>query len=188
MRLPDFQPVDVWRAILTSEAARRCGVLGASPRTYNELNVCINYNHMPVMPNKDSLTTKFFMLFQENDLVTYRDTTGAMISWKSYASCRAKHPGQKIDLTVTSHVPEAPASPSTHTLTPQYVLTLNQVNPMLVEVHSPAKNLHVDVMFAMALLDKIKHITLYSSKIVRVQVYHVTYATRESAIPAQCPR
>ena len=55
---------------------------------------------------------------------------------------------------------------------------------MLVEVHSPANNPDVDVMFAMALVGKIKHISLYSSKIARVRVYHVTYATRESAILA----
>ena len=53
---------------------------------------------------------------------------------------------------------------------------------MLVEVHSPANTPDVDVMFAMALLGKIKHITLYSSKIARVRVYHVTYATRQSSI------
>ena len=51
---PDFQPGYVCRAILTSRAACRCGVLGAVPRTYNKFYVCMNYNHMPVMPNKDS--------------------------------------------------------------------------------------------------------------------------------------
>ena len=60
---------------------------------------------------------------------------------------------------------------------------LNPENPPLVEVHCPANTADVDVMFAMALLGKIKHITLSSSKIARVRVYHVTYATRESAIP-----
>ena len=191
-RFPDFQPVDVWRTILTfffllvasphypwgtiltSEAARRRGVLEAIPRTYNEFHVCMNYNHMPVMPNKDSLTTMSFMLFQENNFVTHRDTTAAMISWGFSASWQAKHPGHKIDLSVISHTPEAPASPTTHTPTPQYVQTPNPVNPMLVVVHSPANNPDVDAMFAMALPGKIKHITLYSSKIARVQVYHVT--------------
>ena len=181
---PDFYPVDVWRAILTSEAARRCGVLGAIPHTYNKFYVCMDYNHMPVIPNKDSLTTMSFMLFQENNLVTYRGTTGAMISWGGYASWRAKHPGLKIDLPITRHAPEALASPTTPTLTPQYVPTPKPENPMLVEVHSPANTPDVDVMFAMGLLGKIKHITLYSSKIARVRVYHVTYATRESAILA----
>ena len=78
---PDFQPVDVWRVILTSEAARRSGVFGAIPCIYNEFFVCINYNHMPVMPNKHSLTTMSFMLFHENNFVTHRGTTSAMISW-----------------------------------------------------------------------------------------------------------
>ena len=55
---------------------------------------------------------------------------------------------------------------------------------MLVEVHLPANLPDVDVMFAMALLGRIKHITVYSSKIARVRVYHLTYATRESAILA----
>ena len=181
---PDFQPVDAWRAILTSQAARQCGVLGAIPRTYNEFYVCMNYNHMPVMPNKDSLTTMSFMLFQENKSVTYRGTTSAMISWDSYASWRAKHPGQKIDLSITRPAPEAPGSPNTRAPTPQYVPTPNPENPMLLEVHSPANTLDVDVMFAMALLSKIKHLTLYSPKIARVRVSHVTYATRESAILA----
>ena len=174
----------MWRAILTSEAARRCGVLGAIPCTYIEFYVCMNYNHMPVMPNKDSLTTMSFMLFQENNLVTYRGTTGAMISWGGYASRRAKHLGQKIDLSITRHAPEAPASPNTHTPTPQCVPKPSPENPMLVEVHSPANTPDVDVMFAMAVLGKIKHITLHSSKIARVRVYHVTYGTRGSAILA----
>ena len=69
------------------------------------------------MPNKDSLTTMPFMLFQENNLVTYRGTTGAMISWGGYASWRAKHPGQKIDLSITRHAPGAPASQETCTPT-----------------------------------------------------------------------
>ena len=181
---PDFQPVDVWRAILTREAVRRCCVLGASSRTYNKFHVCMNYNHMPAMPNKDSLTTMFFMLFQENNLVPYRGTTGAMISWGSYASRRAKHPGQQNDTSITRTAPESPASPNTRTPTPQYIPPPNPETPMLVEVHSAANTPDVDVMFAIALLGKIKHITLYSSKIARVQVYHVTYATRETAIPA----
>ena len=78
---PNFQPVDVWRAILTSEAACRCGVFGTISRPCNGFYVCMNYNHMPVMPNKDSLTKTGFMLFQENNLVTYRGTTCVMISW-----------------------------------------------------------------------------------------------------------
>ena len=55
---------------------------------------------------------------------------------------------------------------------------------MLVEVHSPANKPDMDVMFAMALLGKIKHISLYSSKIARVRVYHVTYVIQEYAILA----
>ena len=97
---PDFQQVDMRRAILTSEAARQCGVLGAIPRTYNEFYVCMTNNHMPVMPNKHSLTAMSFMLFQEDNLVIYRSTTGAMISSGGYASWRAKHPDQKIDLSI----------------------------------------------------------------------------------------
>ena len=144
----------------------------------------MNDNHMPVMPNKDSLTTISFMLLQENNLVTYKGTRGAMISWGRYASWRSKHSGDEIDQSITLHAPEAPASPTTRTATPHYVPTPNAVNPMLVEAHSPANSPGVDVMFTMALLGKIKHISLYSSKIARVRVYHVTYATQESAILA----
>ena len=141
----------MWRAILTSEAARRCGVLGAIPGNYKEFYVCMNYNLMPVMPNKESLTTMSFKLFQENNLLTYRGTPGAMIFWGGYASWRAKHSGHRIDLSITRHAPEALASPNSRTPTPQYVPAPNPENPTVVEVHSPANSTDVDVMFAMGL-------------------------------------
>ena len=40
---PDFKQIDVWKSLLTSEAARRCGILGAIPRTQHEKYVCMNY-------------------------------------------------------------------------------------------------------------------------------------------------
>ena len=37
---PDFKQIDVWKSLLTSEAARRCCILGAIPRTIHEFYVC----------------------------------------------------------------------------------------------------------------------------------------------------
>ena len=120
----------VWRAIVTSEAAHQYCVFGAIPRTYSEFNVCMNYSHIPVMLNEDSLTM----------MVTCWGTMGAIISWGGYALWRAKHLGQNVDLSITRQALGAPASPTTHTPTPQYLPTLKPVNPMLVEVHCPANN------------------------------------------------
>ena len=47
---PDFKQIDVWKSLLTSEAARRCGILGAIPRTYQEFYVCMNYHNIPLLP------------------------------------------------------------------------------------------------------------------------------------------
>ena len=77
---PDFKQIDVWKFLLTSEAARRCGILGAIPRTHHKFYVCMYYHNIPLLPQRDSLTSMSYMLFQENNLVTYRGTTGAMIS------------------------------------------------------------------------------------------------------------
>ena len=98
---PDFKQIDVWKSLLTSEAARRCGILGAIPRTQHEFYVCMNYHNIPLLPQRDSLASMSYMLFQENNLVTYRGTTGAMISWGGYTSWRSKHPGHKMDLSAS---------------------------------------------------------------------------------------
>ena len=77
---PDFKQIDVWKSLLTSEAARQCGILGAIPRTQHQFYVCMNYHNVSLLPQRDSLTSMSYMLFQENNRVTYRGTAGAMIS------------------------------------------------------------------------------------------------------------
>ena len=62
---PDFKQIDVWKSLLTSEAARQCGILGAIPRTQHEFYVCMNYHNTPLLPQRDSLTSMSYMLFQE---------------------------------------------------------------------------------------------------------------------------
>ena len=39
---PDFKQIDVWKSLLTSEAARQCGIVGAIRRTHHEFYVCMN--------------------------------------------------------------------------------------------------------------------------------------------------
>ena len=73
---PDFKQIDVWKSLLTSEAAPQSGILGAIPRTYQEFYMCMNYHNQPVLPQRDSLTSMSYMLFQGNNLVTYRGTAG----------------------------------------------------------------------------------------------------------------
>ena len=153
---PDFKQIDVWKSLLTSEAARQCGILGAIPRTQHEFYVCMNYHIIPLLPQRDSLTSMSYMLFQENTLVTYRGTTGAMISWGGYSSWRSKHPGHKMDLS---------ASPR--------------------NVHAPSSTPDVDVMFGVSLLGKVGHISLFSAPMAKVRVYRVKYAHHESALLAE---
>ena len=40
----------------------------------------MNYHNIPLLPQRDSLNSISYMLFQEDNLVTYRGTTGAMVS------------------------------------------------------------------------------------------------------------
>ena len=47
---PDFKQIDMWKSLLTSEAARGCGILGAIPRTQHEFYVCMNYHNIPLLP------------------------------------------------------------------------------------------------------------------------------------------
>ena len=54
---------DVWKSLLTSEAARRCGSLGAILRTQHEFYVCMHYHNTPLLPQRDSLTSMSYMLF-----------------------------------------------------------------------------------------------------------------------------
>ena len=98
---PDFRQIDMWKSLLTRDTARQCRILGASPRTYQEFYVCMNYHNIPLLPQRDSLSSMSYMLFQKNNLVTYRGTTGAMISWGWLSSWRSKHPGQRMDLFIS---------------------------------------------------------------------------------------
>ena len=61
----------------------------------------MNYHNIPLFPQRDSLTSMSYMLFKENNLVTYRGTTGAMITWGGFSSWRSKQPGQGMDLSVS---------------------------------------------------------------------------------------
>ena len=63
--------------------------------------MCMNYHNIPLLPQRDSLTSMSYMLFQENNLATYRGTTGAMISSGGYSWWRSKHPGYKMDLSAS---------------------------------------------------------------------------------------
>ena len=51
---PDFKQIDVWKSLLTSEVARRCGILGAIPRTQHEFYVCMNYHNTPLLPGAET--------------------------------------------------------------------------------------------------------------------------------------
>ena len=74
----------------------------------------MNYHNIPLLPQRDSLTSMSYMLFQENNQVTYRGTTGAMISWGGYSLWRSKHPGHKMDLSASPQnvYKDAPPPPS----------------------------------------------------------------------------
>ena len=61
----------------------------------------MNYHNISLLPQRDSLTSMSYMPFEENNLVTYRGTTGAMISCGGYSSWRFKHPGHKMDLSLS---------------------------------------------------------------------------------------
>ena len=182
---PDFKQTEVWKSLLTSEAARRCGILGAIPRTQHEFYVCMNYHNTPLLPQRDSLTSMSYMLFQENNLVTYRGTTGAMISWGGYSSWRSKHPGHKVDLSASPRKMHKDAPPPPSRVKACFNPLPEPPDPELVEVHAPSSTPDVDVMFGVSLLGKIRHISLFSAPIAKVRVYRVKYAHYESALLAE---
>ena len=173
------------KSLLTSKAARRCGILGAIPRTHHVFYVCMNYHNIPLLPKRDSLTSISYMLSQENNLVTYRATTAAMICWGGYSSWRSKHPGHKMDLSasprnVHKDVP-LPPSPVKACFNP----VPEPPDPELVEVHAPSSTQDVDVMFGVSLLGKIRHISLFSAPMAKVRVYRVKCVHYESALLAE---
>ena len=182
---PEFKQIDVWKSLLTSEAARRCGILGAIPRTQHEFYVCMNYHNTPLLPQRDSLTSMSYMLFQENNLVTYRGTTGAMISWGGYSSWRSKHPGHKMDLSASPQKVHKDAPPPPSPVKACFNPLPEPPDPELVEVHAPSSTPDVDVMFGVSLLGKIRHISLFSAPMAKVRVYRVKYAHYESALLAE---
>ena len=182
---PDFKQIDVWKSLLTSEAAQRCGILGAIPRTQHEFYVCMNYHNTPLLPQRDSLTSMSYMLFQENNLVTYRGTTGAMISWGGYSSWRSKHPGHKVDLSASPRKMHKDAPPPPSPMKACFNPLPEPPDPELVEVHAPSSTPDVDVMFGVSLLGKIRHISLFSAPMAKVRVYRVKYAHYESALLAE---
>ena len=169
----DFRQIDVWKSLLTSEAARQCGILGAIPRTQHEFYVCMNYHNTPLLPQRDSLTSMSYMLFQENNLVTYRGTTGAMISWGGYSSWRSKHPGHKVDLSASPRNVHRNAPPPPSPVKACFNPLPEPPDPELVEVHAPSSTPDVDVMFGVSLLGKIRHISLFSAPMAKVRVYRV---------------
>ena len=182
---PDFKQIDVWKSLLTSEAARRCGILGAIPRTQHEFYVCINYHNTPLLPQRDSLTSMSYMLFQENNLVTYRGTTGAMISWGGYSSWRSKHPGHKMDLSASPRKVHKDAPPPPSPVKACFNPLPEPPDPELVDIHAPSSTPDVDVIFGVSLLGKIRHISLFSAPMAKVRVYRVKYAHYESALLAK---
>ena len=182
---PDFKQIDVWKSLLTSEAARRCGILGAIPRTQHEFYVCMNYHNTPLLPQRDSLTSMSYMLFQENNLVTYRGTTGAMISWGGYSSWRSKHPGHKVDPSASPRKMHKDAPPQPSPVKACFNPLPEPPDPELVEVHAPSSTPEVDVMFGVSLLGKIRHISLFSAPMAKVRVYRVKYAHYESTLLAE---
>ena len=182
---PDFKQIDVWKSLLTSEAARQCGILGAIPRTQHEFYVCMNYHNTPLLPQRDSLTSMSYMLFQENNLVTYRGTTGAMISWGGYSSWLSKHPGHKMDLSASPRNVHKDAPPPPSPVKACFNPLPEPPDPELVEVHAPSSTPDVDVMFGVSLLGKIRHISLFSAPMAKVRVYRVKYAHYESALLAE---
>ena len=145
----------------------------------------MNYHNTPLLPQRDSLTSISYMLFQENNLVTYRGTTGAMIPWGGYSSWRSKHPGHKMDLSASPRKvhKDAPRPPSP--VKACFNPLPEPPDPELVEVHAPSSTPDVDVMFGVSLLGKIRHISLFSAPMAKVRVYRVKYAHYESALLAE---
>ena len=182
---PDFKQIDVWKSLLTSETARRCGILGAIPSTHHEFYVCMNYHNIPLLPQQESLTSTSYMLFQENNLVTYRGTTGAMISWGGYSSWRSKHPGHKVGLSASPRKVHKDVAPPPSPVKACFNPLPEPPDQELVEVHAPSSTPDVDVMFGVSLLGKIRHISLFSAPMAKVRVYRVKYAHHKSALLAE---
>ena len=182
---PDFKQIDVWKPLLTSEAARRCGILGANPRTHHEFYLCMTYHNIPLLPQRDSLTSMSYMIIRENNLVTYRGTTGAMISWGGYSSWRSKHPGHKMDLSASPRNVQKDVPPPPSPVKACFNPLPEPPDPELVEVHAPSSTPDVDVMFGVSLLGKIRHISLFSASMAKARVYRVKYVHHESALLAE---
>ena len=182
---PDFKQIDVWKSLLASEAAQPCGILGAIPRTYQEFYVCMNYHNIPLLPQRDSLTSMSYMLFQENNLVTHRRTTVAMIFWGGFSSWRSQHPGQKMDLSVSPQNVHMDVPPPPSPVKACFNPLPEPPDPELVEVHAPLSTPDIDVMFGVSLLEKIRHISLFSAAMAKARVYRVKYVHKESALLAE---
>ena len=145
----------------------------------------MNYHNIPLLPQRDSLTSMSYMLFQENNLVTYRGTTGAMISWGGYSPWRSKHPGHKMDLSASPRNVHKDAPPPPSPVKACFNPLPEPPDPELVEVHAPSSTPDVDVMFGVSLLGKIQHISLFSAPMAKVRVYRVKYVHHESALLAE---
>ena len=167
---PDFRQIDVWKSI---------------PRTHHQFYVCMNYHNIPLLPKRDSLTSMSYMLFQENNLVTYRGTTGAMISPGGYSSWRSKHPGHKMDLSASPRNAQKDVPPPPSPVKACFNPLPEPPDPELVEVHAPSSTPDVDVMFGVSLLGKIQHISLFIAPMAKVRVYRVKYVHHESALLAE---
>ena len=147
--------------------------------------MCINYHNIPLLPQRHSLTSMSYMLFQENNLVTDRGTTGAMISWGGFSSWRSKHPGQKMDLSVSPQNLHMDVPPPPSAVKACFNPLPEPPDPELVEVHAPSSTLGFDVMFGVSLLAKIRHSSLFSAAMAKVPVYRVKYVQKESALQAE---
>ena len=183
--IPDFKQNDVRKPLLTSKADRRCGNLGAILGTYQDLHVCMNYRNIPLLPQRDSLTSMSYMLFQENNLVTYRGTTGAMVSWGAFSSWHSKHPGQNMNLSVSPQNVHVDVPPPPYQVKAPFNPLPEPPDPELVEVHAPSSAPDVDVMFGVSLLGKIRHISLFSAAMAKVRVCPVKYVHKELALLAE---
>ena len=126
-----------------------------------------------------------YMLFQENNLVTYRGTTGAMASWGAFSSWRSKHPGQRMDLSVSPQSVHMDVPPQPFPVEACFDPLPEPPDPELGEVHAPSSTPDVDVMFGVSLLWKIGHISLFSAAMAKVRVYGVKYVHKESALLAE---
>ena len=144
--------------------------------------MCLNYHNIPLLPQQDSLTSMSYMLFQENFLVTYWGTTGAMISWGGFSSW---HPGQRMDLSVSPQSVHMDVSPPPSPVRACFNPLPEPPDPELVEVHAPSSTPDVDVMFAVSLLGKIRHISLFSPAMAKVRVYRAKYVHKESGLLAE---